>query len=139
MINRASVQLWGIVGQSAGPPKWAGKKKGLPGLLPFLRHGSDFIYTKNAARPGSGFYLHKECRAAEIRVSSTQRIFVERNRELSRIYFKIISALRAPICEEFRKKMHKRSMHNGILSYDIVQNFRRCARYFVKKFVKEES
>ena len=24
MINRASVQLWGIVGQSAGPPKWAG-------------------------------------------------------------------------------------------------------------------
>ena len=26
MINRASVQLWGIVGQSAGPPKWAGKK-----------------------------------------------------------------------------------------------------------------
>ena len=28
MINRASVQLWGIVGQSAGPPKWAGKKKG---------------------------------------------------------------------------------------------------------------
>jgi hypothetical protein len=26
MINRASVQMWGIVGQSAGPPKWAGKK-----------------------------------------------------------------------------------------------------------------
>ena len=25
MINRASVQMWGIVGQSAGPPKWAGK------------------------------------------------------------------------------------------------------------------
>ena len=24
------------------------------------RHGSDFIYTKNSARPGSGFYLHKE-------------------------------------------------------------------------------
>ena len=23
------------------------------------RHGSDFIYTKNSARPGSGFYLHK--------------------------------------------------------------------------------
>ena len=27
MINRASVQLWGIVGQSAGPPKWAGKNR----------------------------------------------------------------------------------------------------------------
>ena len=26
MINRASVQLWGIAGQSAGPPKSAGKK-----------------------------------------------------------------------------------------------------------------
>ena len=26
MINRdASVPMWGIVGQSAGPPKWAGK------------------------------------------------------------------------------------------------------------------
>ena len=26
MINRASVQMWGIVGPSAGRPKWAGKK-----------------------------------------------------------------------------------------------------------------
>ena len=26
MINRASVQLWGKAGQSAGPPKSAGKK-----------------------------------------------------------------------------------------------------------------
>ena len=26
MINRASVPMWGIAGQSAGPPKWAGKK-----------------------------------------------------------------------------------------------------------------
>ena len=26
MINRASVQLWGRVGQTAGPPKWAVKK-----------------------------------------------------------------------------------------------------------------
>ena len=28
MIHRASVQLWGIVRQSAGPPKSAGRKKG---------------------------------------------------------------------------------------------------------------
>ena len=28
MINRASVQLWGKAGQSAGPPKSAGKKSG---------------------------------------------------------------------------------------------------------------
>ena len=26
MINRASVQLWGRAGQTAGPPKWAVKK-----------------------------------------------------------------------------------------------------------------
>ena len=26
MINRASVPMWGIAGQSAGPPKWAGTK-----------------------------------------------------------------------------------------------------------------
>ena len=36
--------------------------------------GSDFIYTKISARPRSGFYLHKECRAAEIWILSTQRI-----------------------------------------------------------------
>ena len=27
MINRASVQMWGKAGQSAGPPKSAGKKR----------------------------------------------------------------------------------------------------------------
>ena len=27
MINRASVQLWGKAGQTAGPPKSAGKKR----------------------------------------------------------------------------------------------------------------
>ena len=31
MINRASVQLWGRVGQTAGPPKWAVKKKDCQG------------------------------------------------------------------------------------------------------------
>ena len=60
MINRASVQLWDIVGQSAGPPKWAGKKSDRGrdcGLAPRIR-----------------FYLHKEFRAAGIRFLSTQRI-----------------------------------------------------------------
>ena len=64
MINRASVQLWGIAGQSAGPPKWPGKKSytgsGIPDQgLPILRHGSDFIYTKNSARPGPDFIYTK--------------------------------------------------------------------------------
>ena len=55
MINRASVQLWGIVGQSAGPPKWAGKKVIAGGIA------------KRIADPAARilFYLHKEFRAAE--------------------------------------------------------------------------
>ena len=32
------------------------------------------MYIKNLARPRSGFYLHKECLAAEIRILFTQRI-----------------------------------------------------------------
>ena len=32
------------------------------------------MHTKNLARPRSGFYLHKEFRAAEIRILSKQRI-----------------------------------------------------------------
>ena len=58
MINRASVPMWGIAGKSAGPPKSAGKKSCRRPLYQIWRHGSDFIYTKNPARPGSGFYLH---------------------------------------------------------------------------------
>ena len=109
MINRASVQLWGIVGQSAGPPKWAGKNlyrdrdRRAGATDPILStqrmpRGRDpvFIYTKNAARRRYEFHLHKE--------------FLERNSELSRIYLKNISALRAPMCEEFRKKKHEKSM-----------------------------
>ena len=49
------------------PAKMAWEKKGLLNLLGYLKpgyqklwHGSDFIYTKNSARPGSGFSLHKE-------------------------------------------------------------------------------
>ena len=36
--------------------------------------GSDFIYTKISARPRSGFYLQKECRAGEVWILFTQRI-----------------------------------------------------------------
>ena len=35
---------------------------------------SDFIYTKNPARPGFGFYLHKELARDRDRIFSTQRI-----------------------------------------------------------------
>ena len=58
MINRASVQLWGKAGQTAGPPKSAGKKSDTRIPLP------DPI-----ADPGARirFYLHKEFRAAGIR------------------------------------------------------------------------
>ena len=63
MINRASVQMWGIVGPSAGRPKWAGKKNDCvpvhAQVVAFLWTRSDFIYTKNSARPGSDFLYTK--------------------------------------------------------------------------------
>ena len=49
-------------------------KAGLWGLRSGPSPGSDFIYTKISARPRSGFHVHKECRAAEIWILSTQRI-----------------------------------------------------------------
>ena len=69
MINRASVQMWGIVGPSAGRPKWAGKKNYcVPAharVVPFLCTRSDFIYTKNSARPGSDFPYTKNRRGRD--------------------------------------------------------------------------
>ena len=50
------------------------RKGGLCGLCSRPSPGSAFIYTKISARPRSGFYLHKECRAGEIWILSTQRI-----------------------------------------------------------------
>ena len=64
MINRASVQLWGIAGQSAGPPKWPGKKSD-------RGSGLRIVIPDPVAR--IRFYLHKEFRAAGIRFLSTQR------------------------------------------------------------------
>ena len=52
--------MWGKAGQSAGPPKSAGKKRDREsGRSPFRRHESDFIYTKNSARPRSDFLYTK--------------------------------------------------------------------------------
>ena len=76
MINRASVQMWGIVGQSAGPPKWAGKNfdwdrcrdryRRSGATDPILStqripRGRDpvFIYTKNSARRRYDFIYTK--------------------------------------------------------------------------------
>ena len=59
MINRASVQMWGIVGPSAGRPKWAGKKND---CVP--AHENDCVPVHTIR-----FSLHKEFRAAGIRFS----------------------------------------------------------------------
>ena len=52
MINRASVQLWGHSETIGRPAKIGREKKGFRILCtilsPILRHGSDFIYTKNS-------------------------------------------------------------------------------------------
>ena len=63
MINRASVPMWGIAGQPAGPPKWAGKK-----------NDRRIVCRRIVAEPVARirFYLHKEFRAAGIRFLSTQ-------------------------------------------------------------------
>ena len=72
MINRASVQLWGHSETIGRPAKIGREKISYPILRhailrhAILRHGSDFIYKKISAPPGSGFYLHKEFRAAEL-------------------------------------------------------------------------
>ena len=63
MINRASMAMWGNARKSTGPPKWPEKKRS-PGMIAgdycqIRRHGSDFIYTKNSARPRSDFLYTK--------------------------------------------------------------------------------
>jgi hypothetical protein len=63
MINRANVAMWGNARKSAGPQNGQ-EKKGSPEIIAgnytqIRRHGSDFFYIKNSARPRSGFYLHK--------------------------------------------------------------------------------
>ena len=55
-------------------PRRNGRWGGREGVAADRRRGWDFIYTKISARPRSGFYLHKECRAGEIGILSTQRI-----------------------------------------------------------------
>ena len=76
MINRASVQLWGKAGQSAGPPKSAGKKRDRESdcLFPLskiahlsiLLRGNDVFFGIADPAARIRFYLHKEFRAAEI-------------------------------------------------------------------------
>ena len=62
MINRASVPMWGIAGQPAGPPKWAGKKNGcriIAELLPNCRRtcGTDPILSTQRIPRGRDLIL----------------------------------------------------------------------------------
>ena len=67
MINRASVQLWGKAGQTAGPPKSAGKKSdcrsgGTDPILSTQRipRGRDpILSTQRIGAARIRFYLHK--------------------------------------------------------------------------------
>ena len=71
----------------------------------FVRTGSDFIYTKNSGRPGSGFYLHKEFGGSGSDLSTQRKISAlrapwvskEKSWQINDI-FKNFPALRAPIC-----------------------------------------
>ena len=61
-------------------------------LFQIWRHGSDFIYIKNSARPGSGFYLHKlflGLFGKKLLRKMTDTVYIEN-----------FSALRAPIFKD---------------------------------------
>ena len=93
------------------------RKRGLWGLWSRPSPGSDFMYRKNLARPRSGFYLHKEFRAAEIRILSTQRI----------------SRGRGPILstQTFYGACFKKHLLRKMSAILIVKIFPRCARLFL--------
>ena len=75
----------GIVGTKAGPkipakiPVHTPKYRPGQNIRQNIRQISDFIYTKNPARPGFGFYLHKELARDRNRIFSTQRILYTKN------------------------------------------------------------
>ena len=123
MINRASVQLWAIAGQTAGPPKSAGKKRGRGKLLPILRHGSDFIYTKNSARWRSDFPYTKNSARWRYDFIYTKNFLREIVTNQWYIW-KIFRAARANLLSISWEKAWKCN--------DIVKNFPRCARQIVK-------
>ena len=100
MINRASVPMRGIVGPSAGPPKWAGKKNDRVPVhekdcVPV--HTIRFSLHKEFRAAEIRFSLHKECRAGEIRFY-LHKDFERKLMKISNDLFQKISALRAPIC-----------------------------------------
>ena len=63
----------------------------------------DFIYTKNFARPGSGFYLHKRFR----------NLFGKKllRKMTDTVYIETFSALRAPICRQRRLSWFATAQH----------------------------
>ena len=82
MINRASVQMWGIVGPSAGRPKWAGKKNYRVPVHERDRvpvHTIRFYLHKEFRAAGIRFSQHKEFRAAGIRFYLHKRLVVQDN------------------------------------------------------------
>ena len=99
MINGASVPMWGIVRQSAGPAKWPRKKY----------YCDKSIVIDPAAR--IRFYLHKDFRAAEI------QLYLHKDVRVAGIEFSL------------HKDFHEET--NGIF-----KTFPRCARQFVKNFLR---
>ena len=69
--------------------------------------GSDFLYTKNFRAAGIEFYLHKEFRVAGSRFS-LQKEFRKIKSCKNNDIFEKFSALRAPICEAYIKKITKK-------------------------------
>ena len=94
-----------------GPPKAVFcanhyRTRGLSGNRDLiLYHGADFLYPQISARPGSGFYLHKEFGGSGSDLSTQRKISAlrapwvskEKSWQINDI-FKNFPALRAPIC-----------------------------------------
>ena len=128
MINRASVPMWGIAGQPAGPPKWAGKKKdrgrdrgwdigrdrgrdrrscGTDPILStqrFPRGRDPILSTQRLLCGRDPSSSTQRCPRGRDRIFSTQRFSWG-----NQWYIQNISALRAPICQEFPKNLFWKS------------------------------
>ena len=141
----------GIVRQSAGPPKSAGRKSGRGRAI--LWHGSDFIYTKISPRPGSDFIYTKNmggrCWWKWLFYNSKMHRALIIFKENLLIYEKIFRAARAHMLRFFKKwggdlaqkkQLYNSKMHVAIFLRKLnwyMKNFPRCARPYVNHFLKK--
>ena len=113
-----------------------------------------FYLHKEFRAAGARFYLHKEFRAAEIRFYLHKEL-LKKNREISMIYLKNFPRCARQFLKDVLRKIMKnqwciekifRAARAALLRIswekswkinDVCKNFPRCARWFVKKFLRK--